>query len=108
MKGRKYEARYLMSGNSKGSEGETIETKVARIVQNKEPITDGAPMIYTEKEQGVLPEYDIRTDKWEIAQNAMDVVHATNIAKYRDWETDRKSTRLNSSHSAKSRMPSSA
>ena len=29
-------------------------------------------------------------------------------ASYRDWETDRKSTRLNSSHSAKSRMPSSA
>ena len=27
---------------------------------------------------------------------------------YRDWETDRESTRLNSSHSAKSRMPSSA
>ena len=27
---------------------------------------------------------------------------------YRDWETDRKSTRLNSGHSAKSRMPSSA
>ena len=27
---------------------------------------------------------------------------------YRDWETDRKSTRLNSSHSARSRMPSSA
>ena len=27
---------------------------------------------------------------------------------YRDWETDRKSTRLNSSQSAKSRMPSSA
>ena len=27
---------------------------------------------------------------------------------YRDWETDRNSTRLNSSHSAKSRMPSSA
>ena len=30
------------------------------------------------------------------------------VGKYRDWETDRKSTRLNSSHSAKSRMPSSA
>ena len=30
------------------------------------------------------------------------------IQVYRDWETDRKSTRLNSSHSAKSRMPSSA
>ena len=48
------------------------------------------------------------------------VVHATgdrlvsslpvysNRGLYRDWETDRKSTRLNSSHSAKSRMPSSA
>ena len=31
-----------------------------------------------------------------------------NTTEYRDWETDRKSTRLNSSHSAKSRMPSSA
>ena len=31
-----------------------------------------------------------------------------NVVIYRDWETDRKSTRLNSSHSAKSRMPSSA
>ena len=28
--------------------------------------------------------------------------------KYRDWETDRKSTRLNSSHRSLSRMPSSA
>ena len=27
---------------------------------------------------------------------------------YRDWETDRKSTRLNSSHRSLSRMPSSA
>ena len=30
------------------------------------------------------------------------------IARYRDWETDRKSTRLNSSHITRSRMPSSA
>ena len=29
-------------------------------------------------------------------------------AGYRDWETDRKSTRLNSSHSGEPRMPSSA
>ena len=31
-----------------------------------------------------------------------------NLVGYRDWETDRKSTRLNSSHSRASRMPSSA
>ena len=29
-------------------------------------------------------------------------------AGYRDWETDRKSTRLNSSHITRSRMPSSS
>ena len=34
--------------------------------------------------------------------------HQLRPPRYRDWETDRKSTRLNSSHSAKSRMPSSA
>ena len=32
-------------------EGETIETKVARITQNKEPITDSAPIIFTEKKR---------------------------------------------------------
>ena len=30
------------------------------------------------------------------------------LKEYRDWETDRKSTRLNSSHEFVSRMPSSA
>ena len=35
-------------------------------------------------------------------------IEPNNHGVYRDWETDRKSTRLNSSHSAKSRMPSSA
>lgn len=43
-------------------EGETIETKVARITQNKEPITDSAPIIFTEKKDGVLPAYNIRPD----------------------------------------------
>ena len=33
---------------------------------------------------------------------------AISQGKYRDWETDRKSTRLNSSHITRSRMPSSA
>ena len=34
-------------------------------------------------------------------------IKVSNIV-YRDWETDRKSTRLNSSHRSLSRMPSSA
>ena len=62
-------------------EGETIEAKVNRIVNNGEPITDGAPIIYTERKDGVLPEYDIRTDRWDIAIDAMDKVNMDRFAK---------------------------
>lgn len=62
-------------------EGETIEQKISRIVNNKEPITDGAPLIYTERKQGVQPGYNIRTDRWEVAIDAMDAVTATKKAK---------------------------
>lgn len=55
-------------------EGEYIEEKVRRITENGEPIEDGAPVIYTERKDGVNPAYDIRTDRWEIAQNAMEQV----------------------------------
>jgi hypothetical protein len=62
-------------------EGETIEAKIRRIVNNKEPISDGAPLIYTNRKDGVLPEYDIKTDRFEIAVDAMDKVTKTNLAK---------------------------
>ena len=65
-------------------EGETIETKVNRIINNGEPIKDGEPIIYTERKDGVLPEYDIRTDRFEVAIDAMDKINqsaANQIAK---------------------------
>lgn len=68
-------------GGVENFEGETIEIKVAKLIENNEPITDGAPIIYTEKKDGVLPQYDIRTDKWDIAQSAMDLANASKIAK---------------------------
>ena len=37
-----------------------------------------------------------------------DDINKSCTLKYRDWETDRKSTRLNSSHSGESRIPASA
>ena len=43
-----------------------------------------------------------------IQQGIYNHIENNALLDYRDWETDRKSTRLNSSHSAKSRMPSSA
>ena len=61
---------------------ESIETKVRRIMDENEPITAGAPIIYTPKEDGVKPEFDIRTDKWQIAINAMDRVNAYKLSDY--------------------------
>ena len=55
--------------------------KVERITVNREPITDGAPLIYTERKQGVLAGYDIRTDRFDIAIDAMDKVSKSNQAK---------------------------
>lgn len=61
--------------------GERIEQKIERIITQNEPITDGAPTIYTERNDGVLPEYDIRTDRFDVAIDAMDKVSASIIAK---------------------------
>lgn len=53
-------------------EGERIEEKVRRLTDEKSPINDGAPLIFTERKDGILPAYDIRTDRWDIAQKAME------------------------------------
>ena len=63
-------------------EGENIITKIRRIVDENEPLEDGAPIIYTEKKDGVRPEFDIRTDKWNIAMNAMDKYSAYKASQY--------------------------
>lgn len=62
-------------------EGETIETKIKRVIDNKEPIEQISPIIYTERKAGVQPQYDIRTDRFDIALQAMDKVTATRLAK---------------------------
>ena len=49
--------------------GETLIKKCQRILDEGEPLTDGAPMIYTPKQAGVKPECNVRTDKWDIARN---------------------------------------
>ena len=63
-------------------------------------------------------EWEITPDNWGtmVVRSVLDFIPylefiarpSSPIEDYRDWETDRKSTRLNSSHSGESRMPSSA
>ena len=96
--------------------------KIAKITYDNP--CDNIPAQIVEKETEIPPEYNVKIgDYVKITENADGhpvgtVGFVTEIEEvpegyynhcvYRDWETDRKSTRLNSSHSAKSRMPSSA
>lgn len=66
-------------------EGETIETKVSRIINEKAPIEDGAPIIFTDRAANVMPAYNIRTDRWDIAVDAMDKVNRAKIAKREEY-----------------------
>lgn len=59
----------------------TIEIKLERMMNNGEPIGDGASIQYTERKDGVHPLMDIRTDRFEIAVDARDKNAKSQIAK---------------------------
>lgn len=52
------------------------------MLANKEPLkTAGIQLMYTERSEGVRPDMNIRTDRWEIAVEGMDKVAASRQAK---------------------------
>ena len=63
-------------------EGETLIKKVQRIMDENEPLKDGAPLIYTPKQTGVRADCNIRTDKWDIAMKAMNRVNEYKLSEY--------------------------
>lgn len=67
-------------------EAEPREVKLRKIISGEASnMDDGVfPTIYTEKKDGVRPEYDIRTDRFEVAIDAIDKINksaASQIAK---------------------------
>nr|QJB19730.1 MAG: hypothetical protein [Microvirus sp.] len=68
--------------------GESIEEKVRKVTADNTNIEAISPMIYTERKDGVLPEYNIRTDKWDIAQQAMNTI-AIGTREKRNKEMDK-------------------
>lgn len=62
-------------------EGKSIERMIEKLTTNKEPIESQCSLIFTERSKGVEPQYNIRTDRFEIALNAMDAVSKHYIAK---------------------------
>ena len=71
-------------------EGELIEDKVRRLTENREPIKDSAPMVYTKKADGVLPQYNIRTDKWDLVQSKMEAANKQKILKAKGLDPAKK------------------
>ena len=62
------------------------EVKLRKIISGEaNNMEDGVfPTIYTEKKDGVQPEFDIRTDRFEVAIDAMDKINqsvANQVAK---------------------------
>lgn len=55
-------------------EGESLEEKIRRTTESNQPIESISPMVYTERKEGVRADTNIRTDKWDIAQQAMDTI----------------------------------
>lgn len=66
-------------------EGDSLEREIERLTTEKTPIESVSPPIYTENKDGVLPQHDIRTDRWEVALEAMDSVAASYRAKRDDY-----------------------
>lgn len=54
-----------------GYEGESIERFCERATASGEPIESSSPIIYTKRSEGVQPQFNIRTDRFEIAADAM-------------------------------------
>lgn len=67
-------------------QAEPREVKLRKIISGESnDMEDGVfPTIYTEKKDGVQPEFDIRTDRFEVAIDAIDKINqstANQIAK---------------------------
>ena len=67
-------------------QAEPREVKLRKIIRGESnDMEDGVfPTIYTEKKDGVQPEFDIRTDRFEVAIDAIDKINqsiANQVAK---------------------------
>lgn len=61
-------------------DGISIEETIRKALHSKEPIEATAKISYSERKDGVLPQFDIRTDRFEYARTALDRVHASSAA----------------------------
>lgn len=65
-------------------EGEPIEREVEKLLAGEVELEATGSPIYTKKADGVLPEYDIRTDRFAIGQDAMGKINIQRM-NYQPW-----------------------
>ena len=64
-----------------GTEGEAIEKAIKRAIENGESLGDQVGLIYTARRDGVLAGYDIRTDRFDVALEGINVAQKSALAK---------------------------
>ena len=84
---------------------EPTQEKKEEIKEKYKDLERTKPIDSNKKEKVVLEEGKSIVRNFPVEEN---IILENEEQVYRDWETDRKSTRLNSSHRSLSRMPSSA
>lgn len=50
--------------------GEPLEKEIKRALYNKTPIETTAKIIYTARDEGIVPRHNPRADKWDVLQEA--------------------------------------
>lgn len=58
-------------------QGQSMEEFLRKAMQGNEPIQATAKVTYNDRKDGVLPQHDIRTDRWDLALTMTDKVHKT-------------------------------
>lgn len=63
-------------------EAEALEVKIRKALDGTENLELGKPALFTRRSEGVRPETDIRTDRWDIAFEAQNHVNQMKSTEY--------------------------
>lgn len=71
-------------------QGQSLEEFLRKAMIGKEPIQATAKLTYNDRKDGVLPQHDVRTDRFDLAMMETDKIHASKAAmrKMQDFETE--------------------
>lgn len=72
------------------TEGITMETQVALFMNNQTDLERATPLIYTERKEGIVSAYNIKSDRFDIAIDAMEKSAKSLTAKRQDRHVEMK------------------